>query len=42
MIIRILFLLTLAASSAFALSEENVSKTLDGAPGGRLIVDVDF
>src|SRR5947199_2749294 len=42
MIIRVLFLLVLAASTAFALSEENVSQTLDGAPGGRLIVDVDF
>jgi hypothetical protein len=42
MILRILFLLVLAATSAFALSEENVSQTLDGAPGGRLIVDVDF
>src|SRR3954470_6585321 len=42
MIIRVLFLLALAISSAFALSEENVSQTLDGAPGGRLIVDVDF
>ena len=42
MIIRALFLLALAASTAFALSEENVSQTLDGAPGGRLIVDVDF
>jgi len=42
MIIRILFLLVLAAASAFGLSEENVSQTLDGAPGGRLIVDVDF
>jgi DUF4097 and DUF4098 domain-containing protein YvlB len=42
MILRILFLLALAATSAFALSEENVSQTLDGAPGGRLIVDVDF
>ena len=42
MIIRILFLLCLAAAPAFALSEENVSQTLDGAPGGRLIVDVDF
>jgi hypothetical protein len=42
MIIRALFLLCLAASTAFALSEENVSQTLDGAPGGRLIVDVDF
>src|ERR1700732_5011364 len=42
MIIRILFLLFLAAAPAFALSEENVSQTRDGAPGGRLIVDVDF
>lgn len=42
MIIRALFLLALLASTAFALSEENVSQTLDGAPGGRLIVDVDF
>src|SRR3954447_1594956 len=42
MIIRALFLLVLAASSALALSEENVSQTLDGVPGGRLIVDVDF
>src|SRR3984893_3232727 len=42
MIIRILFLLCLAAAPAFALSEENVSQTLDGTPGGRLIVDVDF
>lgn len=42
MILRILFLLALAAAPAFALSEENVSQTLDGAPGGRLIVDVDF
>jgi hypothetical protein len=42
MIIRILFLLVLAAVPAFALSQENVSQTLDGAPGGRLIVDVDF
>src|SRR5256714_1716788 len=42
MIIRILFLIFLAAASAFGLSEENVSQSLDGAPGGRLIVDVDF
>src|SRR3977135_1073020 len=42
MIIRILFLIFLAAASAFGLSEENVSESLDGAPGGKLIVDVDF
>src|SRR6266404_6520628 len=42
MIIRALILLFVAVSTASALSEENVSQTLDGAPGGRLIVDVDF
>src|SRR4051812_11174848 len=42
MIIRALLFLFVAATSAFALSEENVSQTLDGTPGGRLIVDVDF
>ena len=42
MIIRALFILILAAVPAFALTEENVNQTLDGAPGGRLIVDVDF
>src|SRR3954454_3710839 len=42
MIIRALFILFLAATAAFGLSEENVSQTLDGTPGGRLIVDVDF
>jgi hypothetical protein len=42
MIIRTLAFLCIASSTAFALSEENVSQTLDGAPGGRLIVDVDF
>src|SRR2546423_14740132 len=42
MIIRILFLFALATASAFGLSEENVSQSLDGARGGRLIVDVDF
>jgi hypothetical protein len=42
MIIRALFLLFVAITTASALSEENVSQTLDGAPGGRLIVDVDF
>src|SRR3954451_12707662 len=42
MIIRALVVLFVAATTAFALSEENVSQTLDGAPGGRLIVDVDF
>src|SRR5207237_5618546 len=42
MIIRVLILLFVAVTTASALSEENVSQTLDGAPGGRLIVDVDF
>jgi len=42
MIIRALVLLFVAASTAFALSEENFNQTLDGAPGGKLIVDVDF
>lgn len=42
MITRALLFLFVAATTAFALSEENVSQTLDGAPGGKLIVDVDF
>jgi hypothetical protein len=42
MIIRAFILLFVAVSTASALSEENVSQTLDGAPGGRLVVDVDF
>ena len=42
MIIRALVLLFVAAATASALTEENFSRTLDGAPGGRLIVDVDF
>src|SRR5438477_4552140 len=42
MIIRTLLLLFVAATTASALSEENVSQSLDGAPGGKPIVDVDF
>jgi len=42
MILRTLLLLALATTTASALSEENVNQTLDGAPGGRIIVDVDF
>jgi hypothetical protein len=42
MIIRTLLLLFVAATTASALSEENVSQTLEGAPGGKLIIDVDF
>jgi hypothetical protein len=42
MIIRVLILLFVAVATASALSEENVSQTLEGAAGGKLIVDVDF
>ncbi len=42
MIIRPLLLLVVATTSAFALSEENINQQLDVAPGGRIIVDVDF
>ena len=42
MIIRALLLLFIAATTASALSEENLNESLDGAPGGKLIVDVDF
>jgi hypothetical protein len=42
MIIRTILLLVIAAATASALSEENVNQQLDGAPGGKLIVDVDF
>src|SRR5256885_15979703 len=42
MIIRALILLFVAVATASALTEENLSQTLDGARGGRLIVDVDF
>src|SRR5947209_2387285 len=42
MIIRAFIFLFAVISTAAALSEENVNQTLDGAPGGRLIVDVDF
>ncbi|MCA1659402.1 MAG: hypothetical protein LC642_02500, partial [Verrucomicrobiaceae bacterium] len=42
MILRTLLLLALATTTASALSEENINQSLDGAPGGRLIVDVDF
>jgi len=42
MIIRILFLLSLATTAAFGLSEENINQELDCASGGRIIVDVDF
>jgi hypothetical protein len=42
MIIRTILLLVIAAATASALSEENIHQTLDGAPGGKIIVDVDF
>jgi DUF4097 and DUF4098 domain-containing protein YvlB len=42
MITRTLLLLFIAVATASALSEENVNQQFDGAPGGKLIVDVDF
>ena len=42
MIIRTILLLVIAAATASALSEENFNQQLDGAPGGKIIVDVDF
>jgi DUF4097 and DUF4098 domain-containing protein YvlB len=42
MITRTLLFLIAAAATASALSEENISQSLDCAPGGRIIVDVDF
>ncbi len=42
MIIRTILLLVIAAATASALSEENVNQQVDGASGGKLIVDVDF
>src|SRR5438876_5452088 len=42
MIIRTILLLVIAAATASALSEEKISQQLDGAPGGKIIVDVDF
>ena len=42
MIIRTLLLLVAATATASALSEDNVNQQLDAAPGGKIIVDVDF
>ena len=42
MIIRTILLLVIAAATASALSEENFNQQLDAAPGGKIIVDVDF
>ncbi len=41
MSLRILFLLVCSAVAAFGASE-NIERTLASAPGGRLVVDVDF
>ena len=37
-----MLLLIAATATASALSEENINQQLDAAPGGRIIVDVDF
>ncbi|MBA2242633.1 MAG: DUF4097 family beta strand repeat protein [Chthoniobacterales bacterium] len=42
MLLRLPIILALTASAAFAISEENVSQTLDVTPGGNLVVDVNF
>src|SRR3984893_12120116 len=42
MITRTFLLLISAAATASALSEENINQQLDGAPGGKIIIDVDF
>jgi Toastrack DUF4097 len=42
MLTRTALLLALSISTAFALSQENVTEELDAAPGGNLIVDVAF
>ncbi len=42
MITRTILLLISAAATASALSEENINQQLDGAPGGKIIIDVDF
>jgi hypothetical protein len=42
MIIRTILLLVIAAATASALSEERISQQLDGTPGGKIIIDVDF
>nr|MBA3882507.1 hypothetical protein [Chthoniobacterales bacterium] len=40
--IRVALLLALTVSTAPALTEQKVAEEFDVAPGGRLIVDVDF
>jgi DUF4097 and DUF4098 domain-containing protein YvlB len=42
MIARVALLLALAASSAWAVSEQKVNEEFDCSSGGKLIVDVDF
>lgn len=42
MIIRTILLFVTVAATASALSEENIKQQLDAAPGGKIIVDVDF
>ena len=42
MFTRTTLFLALSVSTAFALSQENVSEELDAAPGGNLVVDVAF
>ena len=42
MLLRAALVLALTASTAWSLSEENVNQQFDVAPGGRLVVDVDF
>lgn len=39
--LRLTLILAFTASTAFALSEENVNQQFDAAAGGRLVVDVD-
>jgi hypothetical protein len=40
--LRIALILALTAANACAMSQENVNQELDTAPGGHLVVDVDF
>ena len=40
--LRLFLLLAFTASVAWAKSEQSINQQFDAAPGGRLIVDVDF
>jgi hypothetical protein len=42
MITRTILLLAATVATASALSEENINQQLDCAPGGKIVVDVDF